>query len=361
MDRSGVAGSYDTATFTRALDASPVLTSPADGAVLDYPNDAALVPVGAVRRRQDLRAAGRRRPGLHRRGGGRDHHRTRRTARSTRRRSTPRSTGGCGRSRPTTSTPSGRTPTRTRCRGTRPRRMTLVTPPSSNAVPIEKVVLSWAPVRGAAFYQLDLSPDQNFNDPIYDDAKVVGNTFTPKATLPAGAYYWRVRPMSTSSVAQPGEWSDVDTGSPWTFTKAWPASAPTPRRVPRAPRTRGSTRCACWLPSTLTSGSTSRSSAGRRSAVPRTTSCRSVRTPTSPRCTFLSCFTDHTRLTPFERIGASATVLAQAYISPGRRPLLAGAGRRRGPGRARRIQRGAQLTSTTRPTSCRPAPPTGHP
>ena len=97
----------------------------------------------------------------------------------------------------------------------------LVSPPTTNAVPIEQVVLSWTPLPGSAFYQLDLSPDQNFNNPIYSQTKVLGNTFTPKTTLPAGAYYWRVRPMSTSVVAEPGAWS-----STWTFTKAWPATAP---------------------------------------------------------------------------------------------------------------------------------------
>ena len=40
LDSTGIAGPYDTATFTRALDASPVLTSPVDAKTLKYPNEA---------------------------------------------------------------------------------------------------------------------------------------------------------------------------------------------------------------------------------------------------------------------------------------------------------------------------------
>ena len=228
LDSTGMAGPYDTATFTRALDASPVLTSPVDAKTLKYPNEALSYqwePFAGAKTYElqvddDPAFIG--------------------AAAAI---STPNT------SYSPTNSPAFDTPVYWRVRAKSANNVysqwsepftytitwdpattvTLVGPPSSNSVPVEKVVLTWEPVRGAAFYQLDLSPDQNFNSPIYDDAKVVGNTFVPKTTLVAGAYYWRVRPMSSSITPEPGEWSDTGAG-PWTFTKAWPASAPTSPR-----------------------------------------------------------------------------------------------------------------------------------
>ena len=53
--------------FTRALDSSPVLDLPHRRHDARLPQRGAVVPVGALRRRKDLRAAGRRRLGVHRR------------------------------------------------------------------------------------------------------------------------------------------------------------------------------------------------------------------------------------------------------------------------------------------------------
>jgi len=108
-----------------------------------------------------------------------------------------------------------------------------VSPPSTNSPSIEEVVLTWGPVAGASYYELQVSPDANFNNPVVKGAdntrgrKVVGTRFSDNDTtatdalnLPAGAYYWRVRAMSTSTTAEPGPWSDT-----WTFTRAWPATS----------------------------------------------------------------------------------------------------------------------------------------
>lgn len=110
--------------------------------------------------------------------------------------------------------------------------VTLTSPPSTNVSSVEHVVLAWQALPGAAYYQVQISPDVNFNNPIVKGTdvtqgrKVVGTRFSDNDSdgsdalnLPAGAYYWRVRAMSTSSVAEPSAWS-----STWTFTKAWPGS-----------------------------------------------------------------------------------------------------------------------------------------
>ncbi len=221
VDKNNAAGTYATAAFTRANDNAPVLTSPANGASLSYPSDEtgayhwdALAGAKSyeIQIDDDPGFVGAASPI---------------TVNAT--------------SYSPTSPPAFNTPVWWRVRAKSSTgvysqwsdpwtfqvtwdasaRVDLMSPPPTNAVPIEKVVLSWNPLPGSAFYQLDLSPDQNFNNPIYSQTKVLGNTFAPKATLQAGAYYWRVRPMSTSSVAEPGEWSDT-----WTFTKAWPATDP---------------------------------------------------------------------------------------------------------------------------------------
>lgn len=315
IDRSGVAGTYDTATFTRALDASPVPTSPTDAATLEYPNQALSYqwePFAGAKTYElqvddDPAFIG-----------------------------APAAVVTPNTSYSPLNPPSFDTLVYWRVRGKSANNvysqwstantytmrwdpattMTLVSPPSSNGAPIEKVVLSWAPVRGAAFYQLDLSPDENFNNPIYDDAKVVGNTFTPKETLPAGAYYWRVRPMSTSSVAQPGKWSDVATGSPWTFTKAWPASGPT------APRPQGTEdnrfdQVRLLAPA---QGDFGLDQPEFTWAPQRGSSHYEVQIGSDPNFspnTFLPCYTDHTRLTPFERELGQSSTCSHKYIVPG--------------------------------------------
>ena len=316
VDRAGVAGTFSTPTaFTRALDASPLLTSPVDEATVKYPNDPLSYqwePFAGAKTYElqvddDAAFIG-----------------------------APAAVVTPNTSYSPLNPPSFDTPVFWRVRAKSANNvysqwsdaytytmtwdptvsMTLMSPPSSNGVPIEKVVLSWAPVRGAAFYQLDLSPDQNFNAPIYDDAKVVGNTFTPKETLPAGAYYWRVRPMSTSSVPQPGKWSDIDTGAAWTFTKAWPASAPTSPR-PTGTEDNRFDQVRLLAPENADFGldqpEFSWSPQRNASHYELQIGSDSNFSPS----TFLSCLTNHTRLTPFKKVLGTSTSCSTTYISPG--------------------------------------------
>ena len=97
-------------------------------------------------------------------------------------------------------------------------------PANTTASTVEEVVLDWAPLRGASAYELQISPDQYFNAPIGGTLVVNSTSYSPSPTLPAGAYYWRVRGLSTAQVAEPSPWSDV-----WVFTRAWPATTASTR------------------------------------------------------------------------------------------------------------------------------------
>ncbi|MDU0312317.1 hypothetical protein RKE38_01360 [Phycicoccus sp. M110.8] len=127
-----------------------------------------------------------------------------------------------------------------------PTPVTLTSPPSTNSPTIEHVELDWEPMAGAAYYEVQVSPDANFNNPVVmgknnvgqadptRGRKVVGTRFSDNDTdtsedlnLPAGAYYWRVRAMSTSEVAEPGPWSETRT-----FTRGWPATSTAEAALP---------------------------------------------------------------------------------------------------------------------------------
>ena len=97
-------------------------------------------------------------------------------------------------------------------------------PANTTASTVEEVVLDWAPLRGASAYELQISPDQYFNAPIGGTLVVNSTSYSPSPTLPAGAYYWRVRGLSTAQVAEPSPWSDV-----WVFSRAWPATTASTR------------------------------------------------------------------------------------------------------------------------------------
>lgn len=96
---------------------------------------------------------------------------------------------------------------------------TLSTPENVALPTIEEVVLVWAALPGASGYQLQISPDVEFNAPIGGTRVVNGTSFAPATTLPNGSYYWRVRGLTTSSTPEPSNWSAT-----WVFTRAWPAA-----------------------------------------------------------------------------------------------------------------------------------------
>jgi large repetitive protein len=81
------------------------------------------------------------------------------------------------------------------------------------------VVLDWAPVRGAATYELQVSTDNGFlENTLKANVKgIVGTAWSPSSTLNNTTYYWRVRAVDASG--NPSAWP---TGEPWRFRRSWP-------------------------------------------------------------------------------------------------------------------------------------------
>lgn len=103
---------------------------------------------------------------------------------------------------------------------------TLQGPVDSFVPEVTDVVLDWAPVTGAATYDLQVSTDENFlSATLVRD--IVGTRWSPEVTLNNDEYYWRVRPVDTSGNAAP--WP----AEPWRFRRAWSAqpTATYPRGV----------------------------------------------------------------------------------------------------------------------------------
>jgi hypothetical protein len=90
-----------------------------------------------------------------------------------------------------------------------------------SAAPQRKdLILAWTPVPGAASYEVQVSPSEDFSHNIYVDATSKVATFTPPLlALPHGAYFWRVRVSGNSC------WSD-DSGHAAQITRGWPGSSP---------------------------------------------------------------------------------------------------------------------------------------
>ena len=88
---------------------------------------------------------------------------------------------------------------------------------------VEDVELSWNPVKGAAWYELQVALDSDFAS-LVDPApggftttvKVLGTRYSPPKTYDNNQYYWRVRAIDTNGNASP--WPD-QAGS---FIRVWP-------------------------------------------------------------------------------------------------------------------------------------------
>lgn len=92
----------------------------------------------------------------------------------------------------------------------------LDSPVDDAAVPVEDVVLDWAPVAGATRYDVRLSADQNFNSGV-TSARTVATRWSPATTVVNEQYFWQVRPIDALGTETP--WSDVPT---WKFRRHWP-------------------------------------------------------------------------------------------------------------------------------------------
>jgi hypothetical protein len=87
-----------------------------------------------------------------------------------------------------------------------------------NGATVEQVVLDWDPVAGAAKYQLQVSPNEDFSNNVIVDAIVWGTRYSPPSGLNNGAYFWHVRARDKESgSANNGGWSETRV-----FTRGWP-------------------------------------------------------------------------------------------------------------------------------------------
>jgi len=82
--------------------------------------------------------------------------------------------------------------------------------------------LSWNPVPGAAYYQVQIAAASQFGSPVYDSGLVTQTGIAPgaAAVFPDNAYSWRVRAFDAAG--NPGPWTTEST-----YTKAWIAPTQT--------------------------------------------------------------------------------------------------------------------------------------
>lgn len=76
--------------------------------------------------------------------------------------------------------------------------------------------LSWNAVPGAAYYQVQIAPGNQFASPVFDSGLITQTGIAPGAStvLPDGNYVWRVRAFDAAN--NPGPWVVEST-----YTKAW--------------------------------------------------------------------------------------------------------------------------------------------
>lgn len=97
--------------------------------------------------------------------------------------------------------------------------------PASGAT-VTDVVLQWSPVAGAATYQLQVSPNEDFSNNVTVDVVTKGTRYSPATTLGNGSYFWRVRSRDAKATPNLGAWNSALGEAPAVFTRAWNA-APT--------------------------------------------------------------------------------------------------------------------------------------
>ena len=87
--------------------------------------------------------------------------------------------------------------------------------PANGAVGVTDVVFAWDPVLGAATYQIDYSPNPDFQNNTVSTT-VYSTRFSPYPTLDNQSYYWRVRARTGGTATNSGPWSDT-----FTFSRSW--------------------------------------------------------------------------------------------------------------------------------------------
>ncbi len=89
---------------------------------------------------------------------------------------------------------------------------TPLAPSNSATDTVHDVVLKWTPVAGAATYQVQVSPNQDWTNNKSFDIVTDSTLYAPAESLDNGNYFWRVR--ATTSEGSQSEWSPI-----WQFRR----------------------------------------------------------------------------------------------------------------------------------------------
>ena len=84
-----------------------------------------------------------------------------------------------------------------------------------SASTVQRHHFSWQPVPGAKTYQLQVSPNGDWDNNLALDVPVKGTKYSPPTTLDNGGYFWRVRAKDARGVPNNGPWS-----AEWQFNRA---------------------------------------------------------------------------------------------------------------------------------------------
>ncbi len=89
--------------------------------------------------------------------------------------------------------------------------------PANSATGVTDTVFSWDAVLGAAWYQIQVSPNGDFaNNWVIDQSSIFGTRYAPANNLNNSAYFWRVRARADGAATNYGPWS-----STFVFTRSW--------------------------------------------------------------------------------------------------------------------------------------------
>ena len=164
---------------------------------------------------------------------------------------------------------------------------TLVTPANTTAVAVTDLVFSWTPVVGAKTYELQISPNGDWaNNLVAGIPPIKGTRFSPPATLDNGSYFWRVRAKDAKATPNNGGWS-----AEWQFTRGW-SDRPT-------------TTAPAWVtgdPAAQVTGNLTFAWTPIRNASHYEIETSHDVNFSPGDASTTSCFTNHTRFTPYGRI-----------------------------------------------------------
>src|SRR6185436_160643 len=94
---------------------------------------------------------------------------------------------------------------------------TLLTPADAVGTPLRDITFSWSPVVGAKTYEIQISPNGDWDNNVIHDATIKSTKYTLSTNLDNGSYYWRVRAKDAKSTPNNGGWSNERQ-----FTRDWP-------------------------------------------------------------------------------------------------------------------------------------------